>query len=110
MNPDKQPVEGEETSLSGHSTYGDNNNNGLLFAPTCITCFNENNYLSMSEKSVSTNGIMSALIALDSMLFFPWGCFIVDTTMTNPTRFSYKHNYSVPQPSTTMSYDSHDPL
>ena len=44
MNPDKQPVEGEETSLSGHSTYGENNNNGLLFAPTCITCFNENKY------------------------------------------------------------------
>ncbi len=37
MNPDKQPVDGEETSLSGHSTYGENNNNGLLFAPTCIT-------------------------------------------------------------------------
>jgi hypothetical protein len=50
MNPDKQPVEGEETSLSGNSTYGKNNNNGLLFAPTCITCFNKNKYLSMSEK------------------------------------------------------------
>ncbi len=37
MNPVEQPVEGEETSLSGHSTYGENNNNGLLFAPTCIT-------------------------------------------------------------------------
>jgi hypothetical protein len=69
MNPDKQPVEGEETSLSGHSTYGKNNNNGLLFAPTCITCFNKNKFLSMFEKSVSTNGIISALIALESMLF-----------------------------------------
>ncbi len=110
MNPDKQPVGGEETSLSGHSTYGKNNNNGLLFAPTCITCFNKNKYLSTSEKSVSTNGIMSALIALESMFFFPWGCFIVDTTMTNLTQFSYKCNYSVPQPSTAMSYDSHNPL
>jgi hypothetical protein len=92
MNPDKQPVEGEETSLSGHLTYGKNNNNGLLLAPTCITCFNENKYLSTSKKSVSTNGIMSALIALDSM-FFSLGdvslC-IVDTTMTNLTQFSYK--------------------
>jgi hypothetical protein len=50
MNPDGQPVEGEETSLSSHSTYGKNNNNGLLFAPTCITCFNKNKYLSTSEK------------------------------------------------------------
>jgi hypothetical protein len=30
MNPDKQPVEGEERSLSGISTFGENNNNGLL--------------------------------------------------------------------------------
>ncbi len=50
MDPDDQTVEGEETSLSNHSTYGKNNNNGLLFAPTCITCFNENKYLSMSKK------------------------------------------------------------
>ncbi len=110
MNPDKQPVEGEKRSLSSHSTYGKNNNNGLLFASTCITCFNKNKYLSMSKKRVCTNGMMSALIALESMLFFPWGCFIMDTTITNPTQFSYKRNYSVPQPSTSMSYDSHDPL
>jgi hypothetical protein len=110
MNPDKQPVKGEETSLSGHSTYGKNNNNGLLFAPTCTTCFNKNKYLSTSKKSVSNNGIMSALIALESIFFLPWECLIMDTTMTNPTQFSYKRNYSVPQPSTAMSYDSHDPL
>jgi hypothetical protein len=55
MNPDKQPVEGEERSLSGISNFGNNNNNGLLFAPTCTTCFNENKYLSTSKKSVSTN-------------------------------------------------------
>jgi hypothetical protein len=96
-------------SLSGHSTYGENNNNGLLFAPTCITCFNENKYLSTSKKSVSTNGIIIALIALGSMFFLAWGCFIMDTTMTNLPRFSYKRNYSVPQPSTAMSYNSHDP-
>jgi hypothetical protein len=50
MNPDKQPVEGEERSLSGISTFGKNNNNGLLFAPACTTCFNENKYLSTSKK------------------------------------------------------------
>jgi hypothetical protein len=110
MNPDTQPVEGEERSLSGISTFDKNSNNGLFFALTCTTCFNKNKYLSTSKKSVSTNGIMSALIALESMFFFPQGCFIVDTTMTNPTGFSYKRNYSVPQPSTPMSYDSHDPL
>jgi hypothetical protein len=110
MNLHEQPVEGEERSLSSISTFGKNNNNGLLFAPTCSTCFNKNKYLSTSKKSVPTNGIMSALIALESMFFFPQGGFIVDTTMTNPTRFSYKRNYSVPQPSTPMSYDSHSPL
>jgi hypothetical protein len=110
MNPGKQPIEGEETSLSGHSTYGKNNNNGLLFAPTCITCFNENSISQCPKKCVSTNGIMSALIALESMFFLPWGCFIVDTTMTSLTRFSYKRNYFVPQPSTAMSYNSHNPL
>ncbi len=109
MNPHEQPVEGEERSLSSMSTFGKNNNNGLLFAPTCTTCFNKNKYLSTSKKSVPTNGIMSALIVLESTFFFPQGCFIVDTTMTNPTQFSYKRNYSVPQPSTLMSYDSHDP-
>jgi hypothetical protein len=109
MNPHEQPVVGEERSLSGMSTFGKNNHNGLLFAPTCTTCFKENKYHSTSKKSVPTNGIMSALIALESTFFFPQGCFIVDTTMTNPTQFSYKHNYSVPQPCTPVSYDSHDP-
>jgi hypothetical protein len=85
MNLHEQSVESEEMSLSGMSTFGKNNNNRLLFAPTCTTCFNKNKYLSTSEKSVPTNGIMSALIALESTFFFPQGCFIMDTTMTNPT-------------------------
>ncbi len=50
MNLHKQPVEGEERSLSSISTFGQNNNNGLLFAPKCTTCFNKNNYLSKSKK------------------------------------------------------------
>ncbi len=109
-NTDKQPVEAEERSLSGHSTFGKNKNNGLLFAPTCILVLTRTSISQCPKQSVSTNGIMSALIALESMLFFPWGCFIVDTTMTNSTQFSYKCNYTVPQPSTAMSYDSHNPL
>ncbi len=35
------------------SILGENNNNGLLFAPTCTTCFNENKYLLMSKKMCS---------------------------------------------------------
>jgi hypothetical protein len=89
VNLHKQPVEDEERSLSGISTFCQNNNNGLLFAPKCTTCFNENKYLSTSEKSVPTNGIMRVLIALESMFFFPQGCFIVDTIIRNPTQFSY---------------------
>ena len=50
MNLHEQPVEGEERSLSGMSTFDQNSNNGLLFAPTCTTCFNKNKYLSTSEK------------------------------------------------------------
>ncbi len=110
MNPDEQPVEGEETSLYGHSTYGKNNNNGLLLHLHASLVLTRTSISQRQKKSVSTNGIMSVLIALESMFFFPWGCFIVDTTMTNLTQFSYKRNYSVPQPSTAMSYDSHDPL
>jgi hypothetical protein len=110
MNLHEQPVEGEEWSLSGVSTFGRKKSNGLLFAPTGTTCFNVNKYLPTSKKNVPTNGIMSALIALEIMFFFPWGCFIVDTTMTNPTQFSYKRNYSMPQTSTPMSYNSHNPL
>ncbi len=70
MNLLEQPVEGEERRLSGISTFGQNKNNGLLFAPTCTTCFNENKCISTSEKSVPTNGIMNAFIALESMFFF----------------------------------------
>jgi hypothetical protein len=82
MNLHEQPVEGEELSLSGMSSFGQNNNNELLFAPMCTTCFNENKYLSTSEKSVPTSGIMSVLLALESTFFFHQGCLIVDTTMT----------------------------
>jgi hypothetical protein len=73
MNLREEPVHDEECSLPSISTFAKNNDNdnGLLFMSTCTTCFNGNKYLSMSEKSVSTHGIMYALIALESTLFFP---------------------------------------
>jgi hypothetical protein len=85
MNPDKQPVVGEERSLSGISTFGENNNNGLLFAPTCTTCFNKNKYLSTSEKKCVHQWNNECLNGTGEYVLFPQGCFIVDTTMTNPT-------------------------
>jgi hypothetical protein len=69
MNLHEQLVEGEEKSLSSMSIFGQNNNNRLLFAPTCTTCFNKNKYLSTPEKSVPANGRMSALVALESTSF-----------------------------------------
>jgi hypothetical protein len=60
MNLQEKPDDGKETSLSSMSIFGKNDINGLLFAPTCTTCFNENKYLLPSEKSVCTNGLMSA--------------------------------------------------
>ncbi len=52
MNLHEKPVDGKETSLFSMSIFGENDNNGLLFAPTCTTCFNENKYLLPSEKKV----------------------------------------------------------
>jgi hypothetical protein len=46
----KEPVQDEVSSLSSISTFAKNNSNGLLFAPTCTTCFNENKYLPMTKK------------------------------------------------------------
>ncbi len=50
MNLQEKPVDGKETSLSSMSIFGKNDNNGLLFAPTCTTCFNENKYLLHPKK------------------------------------------------------------
>ncbi len=61
------------------------------------------------KRSVPTNGLMSALTGLASTLFFRQRCIIVDTIIRNPTNFSPKHNYSVLQLTTPMSYNSHDP-
>jgi hypothetical protein len=77
MNPDadKQPVEGEERSLSGHSTFGENNNNGLLFAPTCITCFNKDKYLLTSEKKCFHQWDNECLNSTGEYVIFPSGMF-----------------------------------
>jgi hypothetical protein len=71
MNLDERPVEDEETSLSVHSTYGKNNNNGILFAPTCITCFNKNKYLSMSKKQCVHQWDNECLNSTGEYVFFP---------------------------------------
>jgi hypothetical protein len=109
-NLHKQPVEGEETNLSEISPFGQNNNNGLLFAPTCTTCFNENKYLSTSEKKCAHQWNNECLISTGEYVLFPSVMFHHGYYKTNPTQFSYKRNYSVPQPSTPTSYDSHDSL
>jgi hypothetical protein len=74
MNPDKQPVEGEERSLPGISTYGKNKNNRLLFAPTCTTCFNKNKYLSMPKKKCGHQWNNECLNSTGEY-FFPLGMF-----------------------------------
>jgi hypothetical protein len=71
MNPDEQPVEDELRSLSGISTFGKNNNNGLLFAPTCTTCVNENKYLSMSEKKCVHQWNNECLNSTGEYVLFP---------------------------------------
>ncbi len=75
MNLHEQPVEGEERSLSGISTFGQNNNNGLLFAPTCTTCFNKNKYLSMSEKKCAHQWNNECLNSTGEYVLFPSGMF-----------------------------------
>jgi hypothetical protein len=48
MNMDKTPLDDQKRSLSSMSVVGEEDNNGLLFAPTCSTCFNVNKYLLVS--------------------------------------------------------------
>ena len=50
MNP--HSFHEKRTSLSSVSLVGEEDNNGLLFAPTCTTCFNENKYLLCRPKKV----------------------------------------------------------
>ncbi len=110
MNMDKTPLDDEKRmSLPSVSLVGEEDNNGLLFAPTCSTCFNANKYLLVSEKSVPMNGLMRVLTILESTLFSHQRCIIVDTTMRHPTKFLHKRNYSANQRKTLKSYNSHHP-
>ncbi len=71
INLHEQPIEGEERSLSDMSTFGKNNDNGLLFAPTCVTCFNENKYLSTSEKKCALQLNNECLNSTGEYIVFP---------------------------------------
>jgi len=85
MNP--HSFHEKRTSLSSVSLVGEEDNNGLLFAPTCSTCFNANKYLLVSEKSVPMNGLMRVSTTLETTSFSHQRCIIVDTTIRNPTKF-----------------------
>ncbi len=68
-----EPVQDEESSLFSISTFPKNNNNGLLFAPTCITCFNEDKYLSMSEEKFANPWKNVCLNSTREYIVFPLG-------------------------------------
>jgi hypothetical protein len=53
------------------SILGENNNNGLLLAPTCTTCFNENKYLLTSEKKCSNQWTNECLNSTGKYIIFP---------------------------------------
>jgi hypothetical protein len=53
MNMDETPLDYQKRILSSMSIVGEEDNNGLLYAPTCSTCFNANKYLLVSEKKCS---------------------------------------------------------
>jgi hypothetical protein len=71
MNLHEKPVDGKERSLSNTSILGENDNNGLLFAPTCTTCLNENKYLLMSEKKCSHQWTNECLNRTGKYIIFP---------------------------------------
>jgi hypothetical protein len=50
---------------------GENDNNGLLFAPTCTTCFNENKFLLISEKKRSHQWTNECLNGTGKYIIFP---------------------------------------
>ncbi len=71
MNLHEKPVDGQEKSLSSISIVGKQDNNGLLFAPTCSTCFNENKYLLVSEKKCSHQWSNESLNNPGEYIIFP---------------------------------------
>ena len=75
MSLQEKPDDGKETSLSIMSIFGENNNNGLLFAPTCTTCFNENKYLSTSKKKCAPSWNNECLNSTGEYVLFLSGIF-----------------------------------
>jgi hypothetical protein len=73
INLHEEPIQDEESSLSSISTFGKNHDNGLLFAPTCTTCFNENKYLSISEKKCAHSWKNVCLNSTGEYIVFPSG-------------------------------------
>ncbi len=61
MNMDETPLHDQKRTLSSVSIVGEEDKNGLLFAPTCSTCFNANKYLLVSEKKCSHKWINESL-------------------------------------------------
>ncbi len=53
------------------SIVGEEDNNGLLYAPTCSTCFNVNKYLLVSEKKCSQGWINESLNNPGDYIVFP---------------------------------------
>ncbi len=53
------------------SIVGEEDNNGLLFAPTCSTCFNANKYLLVSENKCSYEWINESLNNPGDYIVFP---------------------------------------
>ena len=71
MNMDETPLDDQKRSLSSVSIVGEEDNNGLLFAPTCSTCFNENKYLLVSEKKCSHQWSNESLNNPGEYIVFP---------------------------------------
>jgi hypothetical protein len=71
MNLQEKPDDGKETNLSSMPIFGKNNNNGLLFAPTCTTCFNENKYLLLSKKKCLHQWTNECLNSTGEYIIFP---------------------------------------
>ncbi len=71
MNMDETPLDDEKRSFSSVSIVGEEDNNGLLFAPTCSTCFNANKYLLVSEKKCLHKWINESLNNPGEYILFP---------------------------------------
>ncbi len=108
MNLHEKPVDDQERSLSSMSIVGEKDNNGLLFAPICTTCFNENKFLLISEKKCSHQWTDESLNITGKYIIFLSEMYHRGYYNQKSNHFFLKRNFSVPQPMTLMSYDSHN--